>query len=185
MTAVDDQRMTEFFESLAAPEGVKVELLRGEIVMMAGPDVVHNLIVLFIARQIPPDRWYPLQTQDVAIPGESSEPQPDLVVVAPEALPEGSGRLLPVQAVSLLVEVVSKTSKVRDHVTKRSIYAAGGVPAYLIVDPFEAKCTLLTEPFGGGDQADYRTARTSKFAEPVPLDGLGVTLDTTEFGTLP
>ncbi|MER7735699.1 hypothetical protein ABTX80_32935 [Streptomyces erythrochromogenes] len=40
--------MTEFFESLAAPEGVKVELLRGEIVMTAGPDVVHNLIVLFI-----------------------------------------------------------------------------------------------------------------------------------------
>lgn len=30
MTAVDDQRMTEFFESLAAPEGVKVELLRGK-----------------------------------------------------------------------------------------------------------------------------------------------------------
>lgn len=36
-----------------------------------------------------------------------------------------------------------------------------------------------------GGEADYRTARTSKFAEPVPLDGLGVTLDTVDFGTLP
>lgn len=30
MTAVDDHRMTEFFESLEVPEGVKVELLRGK-----------------------------------------------------------------------------------------------------------------------------------------------------------
>lgn len=184
MTAVDDRRMTEYFESFEAPEGVKVELLRGEIVMMAGPDVVHNLIVLFVQRQIPVGCWYPLQTQDVDIPAESSEPQPDLVVLPTEAAPE-SGRLVPASALAMVVEVVSKTSKLRDHVTKRSIYAAGGIPTYLIIDPFQAKCVVLTEPFGAGDEADYRTERTSKFGEPVPLDVLGVTLDTAEFGTLP
>lgn len=184
MTAVDDRRMTEYFESFEAPEGFKVELLRGEIVMMAGPDVVHNLIVLFVQRQIPMDRWYPLQTQDVDIPAESSEPQPDLVVLPTEAAPE-SGRLVPAAALAVVVEVVSKTSKLRDYVTKRSIYAGGGIPTYLIIDPFEAKCVVLTEPFGAGEDADYRGVRTSKFGEPVPLDALGVTLDTTEFGTLP
>lgn len=30
MTAVDDRRMAEYFESFEAPEGVKVELLRGK-----------------------------------------------------------------------------------------------------------------------------------------------------------
>lgn len=85
----------------------------------------------------------------------------------------------------MLVEVVSKTSKLRDYVTKRSIYAAGGVPAYLIIDPSAAKCVVLTEPGGSGEQADYRTERTSKFGEPVPLDALGLTLDTSDFGTLP
>jgi hypothetical protein len=30
MTAVDDRRMTDFFENLQVPEGVKVELLRGK-----------------------------------------------------------------------------------------------------------------------------------------------------------
>lgn len=30
MTAVDDRRMTAYFEGLEAPEGVKVELLRGK-----------------------------------------------------------------------------------------------------------------------------------------------------------
>ncbi|MFI8106260.1 Uma2 family endonuclease [Streptomyces sp. NPDC086023] len=184
MTAVDDRRMTEFFESLQAPEGIKVELLRGEIVMMAGPDLVHNLIVEAIQDSIPRDRWLRLQTQDVDLLRESSEPQPDLVVVPREAAP-GSGRLMPVEVVTLLVEVVSKTSRLRDYVTKRSLYAAGGVPAYLIVDPFEAKCTMLTEPFGSGEQAGYRAERTSKFGEPVPLAGLGLVLGTEEFGTLP
>ncbi len=96
-----------------------------------------------------------------------------------------SGRLLPSEVVTLLVEVVSKTSPHRDYVVKRSIYAAGGVPVYLIIDPFEAKCVVLTEPVGSGEQANYRTERTSKFGEQVPLDALGVTLDTAEFPTLP
>ncbi|MFD7837468.1 Uma2 family endonuclease [Streptomyces sp. NPDC059761] len=184
MTAVDDRQMTAFFESLEAPEGIKVELLRGEIVMMAGPDLVHNLIVQTIQDAIPRDRWHRLQTQDVDLLRESSEPQPDLVVLPRDAAP-ASGRLMPVEVITLLVEVVSKTSKLRDYVTKRSIYAAGGVPTYLIVDPFEAKCTLLTEPVGTGEQAGYRTERNSKFGEAVPLDGLGVMLDTADFGTLP
>lgn len=183
MTAVDDRRMTEYFESFEAPEGIKVELLRGEIVMMAGPDVVHNLIVMFVQRQIPVDRWYPLQTQDVDIPAESSEPQPDLVVLPIEAAPE-SGRLLPAGALAMVVEVVSKTSKLRDYVTKRSIYAGGRIPAYLIIDPFQAKCVVLTEPFGVGEEAGYRNEWTGKFGDPVPLDALGITLDTTDFGTL-
>lgn len=44
---------------------------------------------------------------------------------------------------------------------------------------------LLTEPTGAGEEADYRTERTSKFGEPVPIGALGIELDTTEFGTLP
>ncbi|WP_234323521.1 hypothetical protein [Streptomyces sp. NRRL F-2580] len=44
---------------------------------------------------------------------------------------------------------------------------------------------VLTEPFGAGEEADYRTERTGTFGEPVPLDVLGVTLDTAEFDTLP
>ncbi|GAA1155475.1 hypothetical protein F4556_004877 [Kitasatospora gansuensis] len=44
MTAVDD-RMITIFENLEVPEGIKAELIKGEIVMMAGPDRVHNFIV--------------------------------------------------------------------------------------------------------------------------------------------
>ena len=103
MTAVDERGMTKFFEEFEPPEGVKVELLRGEIVMMA----------------------------------------------------------------------------------ERSIYAAGGVPVYLIVDPVMAQCVVLTGPEGVGEKADYKGQKIWKFGETVPLPTLGLDVDTSGFSTLP
>ncbi|MGP4092014.1 Uma2 family endonuclease [Streptomyces sp. KR55] len=182
MTAVDERGMTKYFEELEPPEGVRVELLRGEIVMMASPDLVHNMCVEDVLDQIPRKRWSRLQTQDVDIIDEASEPVPDLVVLKREARPE-SGRLLPSQLITLVVEVVSKTSVIRDYTIKRSIYAAGKVPAYLIVDPIMAHCVLLTKPVGEGEDADYQVQQITKFGAPLPLEPLGIELDTTEFGT--
>lgn len=65
------------------------------------------------------------------------------------------------------------------------MYAAGKVPAYLIIDPIAAKCTLLTHPSGTGEEADYTVERISKFGDPVPIDMLDLTLDTSQFQTMP
>jgi Uma2 family endonuclease len=188
MTAVDDRPMTtgiqKIFEELEPPEGIKMELLRGVIVMMASPDIVHNMIVADAQDQIPRQVWSRLQTQDVDILGEASEPVPDLVVVARDALPD-SGRLLSSKLVTMVVEVVSKSSVHQDYVVKRSIYAAGKVPTYLILDPIMAQCVLLTRPEGDGEDANYLTQQITKFGEPVSLEALGLELDTTEFGTFP
>ncbi|MFG2492243.1 Uma2 family endonuclease [Streptomyces caniferus] len=184
MTAVDERRMTELFENLEVPEGVKIELLRGNIVMMAGPDVVHNDIVEAVLDQFPRKKWRRLQTQDVALHQESSEPQPDLVLVERGTGPD-SGRMMPPEVIKMVVEVVSKTSVDHDYVIKRSIYAASRLPLYLIIDPLVAHCVLLTGPTGAGETADYRSQTIHKFGDPVPLDQLDVVLDTSEFGTLP
>ncbi|MFF4695577.1 Uma2 family endonuclease [Streptomyces chattanoogensis] len=85
----------------------------------------------------------------------------------------------------LLLEVVSLRSADRDYGLKRSVYAAGGVPAYLIVDPYDARCVLLTEPYGAGEDAGYAVQRTVLFGTSLRLDVLGITLDTTEFRSLP
>ncbi|WP_228044567.1 Uma2 family endonuclease [Streptomyces ferrugineus] len=183
MTAVDERGMTKYFEEIEPPEGVRVELLRGEIVMMAAPDLVHNRIVADVQDQIPRKPWERLQTTDLDIIDEASEPIPDLVVLERGVAPD-SGNLVPSQMVTLVVEVVSKTSVDRDYGIKRSIYAAGKIPAYLIIDPIMAHCVLLTDPIGDGDQADYRGQWITKFGDPVLLELLGVELDTSEFGTL-
>ncbi|QKV95024.1 Uma2 family endonuclease [Streptomyces sp. NA02950] len=193
MTAVDDRvelmaddradHMAKAFEDLSVPEGLKAELIRGEIVMMAGPDWVNNSIVESVVDQIPRAAWHRLQTQDIAIPGEASEPQPDLVVYERGGF-EGPGRLVPAPAVTMVVEVISKTSARRDYQDKRSVYAAGQIPAYLIIDPIAAKCVLLTEPKGAGEEADYWTERASEFGDPVTIEALDLTLETDEFHTL-
>ncbi|BCK71312.1 hypothetical protein Srufu_052650 [Streptomyces libani subsp. rufus] len=81
--------------------------------------------------------------------------------------------------------MVSLRSADRDYGLKRSIYAAGSIPAYLIVDPYDARCVLLTEPDGTGEEADYEVQRTVSFGVPLRIDALGIKLDTSRFGTLP
>ena len=69
--------------------------------------------------------------------------------------------------------------------TKRSIYAAAGVPVYLIVDPAPAQCLVLTEPYGCGERADYRCRRTWKYGETLFLPVLDASIDTSEFRSIP
>lgn len=85
----------------------------------------------------------------------------------------------------MVVEVVSKTSVERDYCVKRSIYAAGGIPVYLIVDPIMAQCVLLTRPEGEGERADYKEQTLRKFGEPLRIEALGIDLDSSGFGTFP
>jgi Uma2 family endonuclease len=184
MTAVDERGVTRFFEGFEPPEGLKVELLRGVVVMMASPHIVHNMIVADVQDQIPRQRWNRLQTQDVDIAGEASEPIPDLMVLERGVVP-GSGNLVPSQLITVVVEVVSKSSVHQDYVVKRSIYAAGKIPAYLVLDPIMAHCVLLTKPTGLREDADYLSQEIIKFGDPVPLEALGLELDTSEFGTFP
>ncbi|WP_019886197.1 Uma2 family endonuclease [Streptomyces purpureus] len=181
MTAVDERGMTKYFEGFEPPEGVKVELLRGVIVMMAAPDLVHNMIMEGLVDQLPRSRWARLQTQDVDIVGEASEPVPDLVVVARDDVPNSGP--LPSPLITMVVEVVSKSSVHQDYVVKRSIYAAGRVPAYLVIDPVMAHSVLLTRPAGDGEDADYLSQEITKFGDSLPLEILGLEVDTSEFGT--
>ncbi|WP_311203260.1 Uma2 family endonuclease [Streptomyces gossypii] len=144
MTTLDD-RVLRFFEELVVPEGFKAELIRGEILMMAGPDRVLNWIVESLMDQIPRAQWHRVQTQDIAIPAESSEPQPDLVVYERGAV-RGAGRLIPSGAVTLVVEVVSRTSVDRDYKAKRQVYAAGGYPRISSSIPCRASASCSPSP---------------------------------------
>ncbi|GES29471.1 Uma2 family endonuclease [Streptomyces angustmyceticus] len=184
MVTVHDQHIEEYFAAFEPPEGLRAELLRREILLTGGTDIVHNRIVSDVVGQIPHDRWHRFATLHVSFPGDVSKPQPDLVVMERER-PDGCGWLVPASDVTLLLEVVSLRSADRDYGLKRSVYAAGAVPAYLIIDPYDARCVLLTEPCGAGEDADYEVRRTVPFGVSLRVDALGITLDTSRFGTLP
>ncbi|NRQ35335.1 Uma2 family endonuclease [Nonomuraea sp. NN258] len=101
---------------------------------------------------------------------------PDLVL-APPGCPRRAGRELMASGLIMAAEVVDEDSTHQDRRDKPAVYAQGGVPILLVVDPIAtpATLTLYRHPDGGA----YRVVTTVAVGEPLALPGpVGVTLDT-------
>jgi len=66
---------------------------------------------------------------------EYSAPQPDLVFLSKEKMSLFDPQWGIKGAPDIMVEIVSPTSYKRDHLLKKELYAAHGIPEYWIVDP--------------------------------------------------
>jgi Uma2 family endonuclease len=144
------QRLT-FEEYLAYDDGAgnHYELIDGLLVLINPPRVEHFLIVDFldIALRTEIQRlslpWLTFRETGVRT-GYNKSRLTDLCLVTKEQAKELLGQSAVFQTIPLLiVEVVSPDSIARDYRYKRSEYAALEVPEYWIVDPLEAKVTLL------------------------------------------
>ncbi|GAA2416783.1 hypothetical protein GCM10010420_53810 [Streptomyces glaucosporus] len=65
------------------------------------------------------------------------------------------------------MEAVPRATAADDHGPKPEAYAAAGVPACLVVDPYTARCRLCTRPGDGGDGSEPAVG----FGEPVRIIG--------------
>ncbi len=74
----------------------------------------------------------------------------------------------------LVMEVVSDSNRDHDLVKKRIEYAKAGIPEYWIVDPAEAKITVLTLPEGAAEYAVYGEFAPGQRATSLLLPGFGV-----------
>jgi len=129
--------------------GFHYELVDGRLELMNPPTIQHFLIVDFL------DTAFKAEIKRLSLPwltfretgvrtGRNKSRLTDLSVVTQEQARE----LINVSAVFespplLIVEVVSPDSIKRDYRYKRSEYAALEVPEYWIVDPLEAKISVL------------------------------------------
>lgn len=158
-------------------EGVYVELVRGVVSVSPGePDdnryICDNVIVAL--RRLTPPGWYPVSQAEITLVGDP-EPtirRPDALVLPED---EPAARRHDASAVALVVEVVSPTSRERDLVSKVTEYAAGVIPAYLVVDPAAATITLRTRPSG----RRYQTVRSGSQVTWV-IGGVRVVLSAAE-----
>ena len=127
-----------------------IKLVDGKLVLMNPPTVLHFLIAKFLEQAL--DReiqrlqrpWLTFREAGVQISDRKSR-LTDVCVVTQEQAQE----LLHSSAVFrspplLIVEVVSPESVSRDYRYKRSEYAARGIQEYWIIDPIQAKVTVLT-----------------------------------------
>jgi Uma2 family endonuclease len=109
----------------------RVELIEGEIVVMAPPGPEHSDPIRYGNMALV--RLYGA-THDVAVQlpldlSQSSQPQPDFALIARGTVPR---RTLPTTA-DLVIEV-SLTSLAFDRKEKAALYARAGIPEYWIID---------------------------------------------------
>ncbi|GCD35307.1 hypothetical protein OEIGOIKO_03050 [Streptomyces chrestomyceticus JCM 4735] len=158
------------------PEGCKVQIVGGLVVVEPPPDSAHNDTVDELQRllyTVIPRDWGAYQALELTVPGGQGLFVPDLAV-APKARQAKD-------APRLVVEVTSRCGARHDRVDKLRGYAALGVPLYLLLDPWHSgkpTATLYGEPEGGS----YRVLEMVKYGDelrlPAPFD---VTVDTSLF----
>ncbi len=140
-----------------------VELLEGEIIHMSPIGHRHLLTVSrlnkhFVLRA--KDR-YDVHPGGAITLNDLSEPQPDVMLVQPEAeVPE---KRLPVPEVTHLVIEVADASLRYDRGRKLRAYARAGVPELWIVNLRDDCVELYREPMSG----KYRWTRTARGREKV------------------
>ena len=161
------------------PEGVRAELIDGQLYDMAPPSWAHQKIVTGIVRAIGNHierNGGPCQV--VAAPvavnlntDDSTWLEPDVVVVCDPAKVSERG----VEgAPDMVVEVVSPSSVMMDYYTKAARYQHAGVREYWIVDPASNRTTAYRYRDEGPVLSVY------PFSEPAPVllfDGLTITMD--------
>ena len=134
--------------AFAGPFERRVELLRGEIVMMRriGPPHHHCLILLTDwSYQVVPLEKIAISVQGpVRIPANDSEPEPDLVWAVRR---DYSKRHPEPQEVLLLVEIADSSLEV-DRSIKLSVYAEAGISEYWIVNLLDRQIEVYRDPSG-------------------------------------
>jgi Uma2 family endonuclease len=174
------ERVEQLWYDLELPDGIRLELISGELVVTPTPAAGHSRAVFYLIKALMDAvdrRGWIIHTNLAAHISPTRERLiPDLMVAPPGApLFTKSEMLSP--GILLAAEVVSPSSQRRDRVDKRRAYARGSLPLYLLIDPFArpAAVTLLSEP--GPD--DYAREQTAAAGQPLRLpEPFGADLDT-------
>lgn len=151
----------------ALPEGVRAELIGGELWDMASPNRVHQEIVMELSAQLRgfvvahggACKVYPAPFAVNLFANDSTFVEPDVSVICDHDKLSDRGCE---GAPDFVAEVVSPSDMRRDYVTKLNLYSEAGVREYWICDP--AKQRVLVYRFDTEDEppAIY------PFSEPVP-----------------
>lgn len=136
-------------EVLALPDdGMRYELVHGELLVSPSPRFRHQAAVLEVATAL---RQYVRRHQlgvvaispaDLSFGRNDLILQPDVFVIS-----DLSARGLEwghVRKLSLVVEVLSPSTSRYDRFTKRRLYQELGVPVYWIIDPDEQRAEVWT-----------------------------------------
>jgi Uma2 family endonuclease len=137
-------RALDLEDLYATPEdGNRYEILDGALVMSPPPGSIHQIVAAELAALLREGaRAEGLRALFAPLAwriGSGQVPEPDLMVVTPDAIGPRAIERPPV----LVVEILSASGRGRDLSEKRRIYAEGRAAWYWIVDPDEPSLTVL------------------------------------------
>jgi Uma2 family endonuclease len=168
MTTTTATRKLTIEEYLVYDDGTdtKYELIDGELVEMPPESDRNNLISLYLLVEFfkfVPIKLIRHKDTEIVVTGNRTRVRfPDLMILTEELFAAIDGRRATITQdmppPALVVEVVSpgKVNEDRDYRYKRSEYAARGIPEYWIVDPSQAKVTVLTLVDGLYEEAIFQ-----------------------------
>ncbi|WP_405010585.1 Uma2 family endonuclease [Kitasatospora sp. NBC_01539] len=160
-------QLLAYAQGLTPPSGWKVEISGDEIIMMAGPSVIHQRNLLVVREQFDaarPADLMPSENTDLASPNVGKLRNPDLTYI-PTAVVELGGNDVPAELAAIAVEIVSPSNPENDLVGKVRDYPLMDIPMYLLVDPREGVVTLYSEPAAGV----YHRQWNGTFGDTVPI----------------
>ncbi|MFF1479879.1 Uma2 family endonuclease [Streptomyces sp. NPDC058301] len=170
--------MFEWLEEMPIP-GCKTEIVGGHI-FMTPQRQVHFEIIQGLIEQL--RTKYPLKrmASDVRIdfPGYLNGFACDVAAMKDGAVRDDKGHWR-YEDIEFVAEVISKGTASNDYGPKKTAFAAAGVPAYLIVDPYTGKWHLHTLP----KEDEYHCTLSLGFGDSIDLTQtpVGLTLTTGEF----
>ncbi len=156
------------------PSDARVELIDGELIDMAPMGSRHSSIVARLSMRFAQDaRDTLVYTQNAISLPPSSEPQPDIAVLAPS--PDNYRGALPRARDVLLVIEVADTTLRYDQGIKADLYARHGIAELWVVNLPDDLVEVCRDPAGG----QYRTRiemGPPEVVVPVALPWIGVDL---------
>lgn len=177
----DGETLAELAERLDVPEGFRVEIVDGSILVSPTPRISHGKIltklILALETKKPADLAV-VQPVTIELASDTDRYVPDLVALRGSEISDDQW-LVPAKAVILAAEIVSPGDPERDRVTKLRGYAHAHVPLYLLVDPLERATTLFSRPAEGRYHRQLHASFGEKLELPEPFS---LNLDTGEFG---
>lgn len=172
-------RLEQLWYDIELPEGIRLELIDGELVMSPTGSIGHSTaiseLIQMLASITGSHGWLLHTNATVRIPATGERLIPDLVIAVRQARQLSKWELAP-EGVLLAAEVVSPSSRRRDREVKRRAYAQGPVPLYLLVDAYASPpaVTLFSQP----GQDGYASEQVAAAGQPLQLpEPFGVALD--------
>ncbi|WP_106428791.1 Uma2 family endonuclease [Streptomyces sp. AA1529] len=171
--------------TMEVPEGYRAEIIGGNIVMSPWSkgyylDVMDALVEQLMPR-LPEGQRVSYAPFLFALSGQERAYGPDIYVAARDAF-RTHDRYIDGEALTLVAELTSDSTRTVDWTDKLPAYAKASVPVYLLLDMQELTLSVFASPTPLG----YAERRTYEFGDivhlPSPFD---CDIDTAGFGAMP